>query len=123
MLNYIWFGMIAASVICAAATGRLEALSTAIMNGAQQAVELSFFLLGSIYINIALHVDVQHVLKICLAVGMGAALLFWLLFQYHYGFYEHSFQTGWAAVCAAAVICDIIQLRRAERKGAAEVLL
>jgi len=43
MLNYIWFGMIAASVICAAATGRLEALSTAIMNGAQQAVELSFF--------------------------------------------------------------------------------
>ena len=47
MLNYIWFGMIAASVICAAATGRLEALSTAIMNGAQQAVELSFFLLGS----------------------------------------------------------------------------
>ena len=40
MLNYIWFGMIAASVICAAATGRLEALSTAIMNGAQQAVEL-----------------------------------------------------------------------------------
>ena len=82
-----------------------------------------FFLLGSIYITIALHVDVQHVLKICLAVGMGAALLFWLLFQYHYGFYEHSFQTGWAAVCAAAVICDIIQLRRAERKGAAEVLL
>ena len=51
-----------------------------------------FFLLGSIYITIALHVDVQHVLKICLAVGMGAALLFWLLFQYHYGFYEHSFR-------------------------------
>ena len=46
MLNYIWFGMIAASVICAAATGRLEALSTAIMNGAQQAVELSFFFTG-----------------------------------------------------------------------------
>lgn len=82
-----------------------------------------FFLLGSIYITIALHVDTQHVFRICLAVGTWAAVTFWILFHYHYGFYEHSFQTGWAAVCAAAVICDIIQLRRAERKGAAEALL
>ena len=34
-----------------------------------------FFLLGSIYITIALHVDVQHVLKICLAVGTTEELV------------------------------------------------
>lgn len=47
MLNYIWFGMIAASVVCAAATGRLGDLSTAVMDGAGDAVQLSIALLGS----------------------------------------------------------------------------
>lgn len=47
MLNVIWFGMIIASVLCAAATGRLGDLSTAVMDGAGDAVELSIFLLGS----------------------------------------------------------------------------
>ena len=47
MLNYIWFGMIAASVLCAAMTGKLPALSEAVMGGAESAVELSLFLLGS----------------------------------------------------------------------------
>lgn len=47
MLNYIWFAMIAASLICAAMTGRLPELSDAVMDGAQSAVELSIFLLGS----------------------------------------------------------------------------
>lgn len=47
MLNVIWFGMVALSVVCAACTGRLGELSTAVMDGAGQAVELSIFLLGS----------------------------------------------------------------------------
>lgn len=47
MLNYIWFGMIVLSVVCAFFNGRLESLSTAVMEGSQQAVELSFSLLGS----------------------------------------------------------------------------
>lgn len=47
MLNSIWFGMIIASVLCALCTGRLDALSTAVMDGAQGAVELSVSLLGS----------------------------------------------------------------------------
>ena len=47
MLNYIWFGMIMASIICALATGRIGALSTAVMDGAQSAVEISISLLGS----------------------------------------------------------------------------
>lgn len=47
MLNYIWFGMIVASIICAAATGRLGDLSGAVMDGASDAVELTVFLLGS----------------------------------------------------------------------------
>ncbi len=47
MLNLIWFGMIAASVVCAAATGRLGELSAAVMDGSKDAVELSIFLLGS----------------------------------------------------------------------------
>lgn len=46
MLNRIWFGMIAASIICAAATGKLPQLSSAVMEGANSAVELSVFLLG-----------------------------------------------------------------------------
>lgn len=47
MLNTIWFGMIAASVVCAAATGRLGELSNALMEGAGDAVELTITLLGS----------------------------------------------------------------------------
>lgn len=47
MLNLIWFGMLAAGIICAAATGRLPQVSSAIMQGAQTAVELSIELLGS----------------------------------------------------------------------------
>ena len=47
MINYIWFGMILASALCALCTGRLGELSTAVMDGAQGAVELSISLLGS----------------------------------------------------------------------------
>lgn len=47
MLNLIWFGMLTAGIICAAATGRLPQVSSAIMQGAQSAVELSIELLGS----------------------------------------------------------------------------
>ncbi|MGI6255395.1 MAG: nucleoside recognition domain-containing protein [Acutalibacter sp.] len=47
MLNSIWFGMIALSVVCALATGNLGELSSALMDGAQAAVELSLALLGS----------------------------------------------------------------------------
>ncbi len=47
MINYIWFGMIALSVVCAAVNGRLSELSSAVMDGAGDAVELSLFLLGS----------------------------------------------------------------------------
>lgn len=46
MLNYIWFFMMAASLIFAAANGRLPEVSDALMNGANEAVELSIFLLG-----------------------------------------------------------------------------
>ena len=44
MINYIWFGMIALSIICAALNGRLDQLSTALLDGASDAVELSLFL-------------------------------------------------------------------------------
>lgn len=47
MLNTIWFFLIAASIVCAACTGRLPDLSGAVMDGARDAVELSIFLLGS----------------------------------------------------------------------------
>ena len=47
MLNAIWFGMIAASVLCAAATGRLGELSGGLLEGAGDAVEFSLLLLGS----------------------------------------------------------------------------
>ncbi len=47
MLNVIWAGMVVLSVICAAATGRLPDLSAAVLDGAQSAVELTLFLLGT----------------------------------------------------------------------------
>ncbi len=47
MINYIWLGMIALSILCAALNGRLDQLSTALLDGASGAVELSLFLLGS----------------------------------------------------------------------------
>ena len=47
MLNFIWFGMILASIVCAACTGGLGGLSNAVMEGAGSAVELSIALLGS----------------------------------------------------------------------------
>ena len=33
MINYIWFGMIALSVVCATVNGRLPELSQAVMDG------------------------------------------------------------------------------------------
>lgn len=47
MLNALWAGLIAASVVCAGLTGRLGELSTAMLESAGDAVELSLFLLGS----------------------------------------------------------------------------
>lgn len=47
MLNSIWFFMIVLSVVCALMTGRMGELSSAVMDGSRQAVDLSLFLLGS----------------------------------------------------------------------------
>lgn len=47
MINYIWFGMIALSVVSAAVNGQLPELSGAVMDGASDAVKLSITLLGS----------------------------------------------------------------------------
>lgn len=47
MINLIWFGMIVLSILCAAINGRLGELSSAVMEGASSAVELSLSLLGS----------------------------------------------------------------------------
>lgn len=46
MLNYIWAAMMAISVICALITGRMDALSQGILNGAQKAVELTIAMAG-----------------------------------------------------------------------------
>lgn len=47
MLNFIWFFMILASIFYAAMEGTMGALSTALMDGARQAVEISLFTMGS----------------------------------------------------------------------------
>ena len=47
MLNWIWAGMILVSLVCAAATGRMEALSSAVFSGSQRAVELVFAMAGA----------------------------------------------------------------------------
>lgn len=46
LLNYIWAGMILFSVICAAATGRMEQLSGAVLSGASDAVTLVLSMTG-----------------------------------------------------------------------------
>ncbi|HIS49732.1 MAG TPA: spore maturation protein A [Candidatus Gallacutalibacter pullistercoris] len=46
MLNKIWAGMILISFLCALATGRMEALSKAVLTGSQRAVELTFSMAG-----------------------------------------------------------------------------
>lgn len=47
MLDALWFGLIVSSVLAGAFTGRLGALSGAMLEGAKSAVEFSFSLLGS----------------------------------------------------------------------------
>ena len=46
MLNYIWGGLIFVSFLSAIATGRMEEVSKAVLEGAQDAVKLSFSMLG-----------------------------------------------------------------------------
>lgn len=47
MLSYIWGGMLIVSLVCSLCTGKMEELSSAALNGAGQAVELSLSLLGA----------------------------------------------------------------------------
>lgn len=46
MLNYIWSGMMLLSVVCALALGRVPQLSSAVMQGASDAVNLLISILG-----------------------------------------------------------------------------
>ena len=76
MLNSIWFFMIALSVVSALATGRIGSLSTALLEGAQSAVELSLFLLGSMcawlgFLQIAEESGLSRLLARALAPVIG----------------------------------------------------
>jgi len=46
MLNYIFGGIILASVVCGIATGKGEALSEAVLNGAEEAIQLLITMAG-----------------------------------------------------------------------------
>lgn len=46
MLNYIWAGMIILSFVCALSTGRMEELSSAVIQGADKAVNLIISMAG-----------------------------------------------------------------------------
>lgn len=46
MLNYIWFGMIIASFVCAIITGRIDELSQAALQGADKAISLIISMAG-----------------------------------------------------------------------------
>ena len=45
-MGWIWTGMVALSVLCAAANGRMEAVTAAALEGAGAAVELCLGMLG-----------------------------------------------------------------------------
>ncbi len=46
LLNYIWAGLILLSIVCAAATGRMAELSSAVLSGAGNAVTLVISMAG-----------------------------------------------------------------------------
>ncbi len=46
LLNYLWTGMILTSIACAAATGRMPQLSSAVLSGSENAVKLVFSMAG-----------------------------------------------------------------------------
>lgn len=46
MLNYVWFAMIAISVVVGALTGKIDAVTEAAINSAELAVELAIGLIG-----------------------------------------------------------------------------
>lgn len=76
MLSAIWFGMIAASVLCAAATGRLGELSGGLLEGAGDAVEFSLLLLGSMcawlgFLRIAEESGLTRLFAWCLSPVIG----------------------------------------------------
>ena len=76
MLSAIWFGMIAASVLCAAATGRLGELSSGLLEGASDAVEFSLLLLGSMcawlgFLRIAEESGLTRLFARCLSPVIG----------------------------------------------------
>lgn len=46
MMNYVWAGMMLISIVCAAATGRLQQVSDAVLSGASSAIELVLAMTG-----------------------------------------------------------------------------
>lgn len=48
MMNWVWFGLIALSVVCGALTGRIDQVSKAAISGASDAVSLFLVLLAAI---------------------------------------------------------------------------
>ena len=45
-MNYIWFFIIFISIVCAAFTGRIDAVVRAVLEGAQKSVEVALYLAG-----------------------------------------------------------------------------
>lgn len=45
-MNYIWFLIILISIVCAAVTGRIDAVVSSIMTGAQKSIEIALYLAG-----------------------------------------------------------------------------
>ncbi len=46
MMNFIWGGLMLASILCALATGRMGELSGAVLSGAADAIQLVISMLG-----------------------------------------------------------------------------
>lgn len=71
MLNHIWFGLIFSGIVCAACTGRLPQLATAVMDSAGTTVQLALFLLGSMCLWLGF-------LRIAEESGLSRAVARWL---------------------------------------------
>ena len=71
VMSWIWTALIAASVVCAAVTGNGQALSAAVMEGAQAGISLAVSIAGSL----CLWSGIGRLMEVCGITGMLAGLL------------------------------------------------
>ena len=88
-MTWVWCGMVLLSLVFGAATGRLEEVSAAALDGAQTAIQLSVSMAGVL----CLWSGVMEVMNVC-GLSAGLARAFRPLLRRLYGVYFRMFRRG-----------------------------